>query len=87
MALFTDEQKRDIREYVFTLEPDKRFKILQCVGILEADGEDEDTLVSTMYQMASNPKELDRIHKALVNSSLTAGSPSEIEQKINPKEG
>jgi hypothetical protein len=87
MAFFTDEQKRDIREHVFTLEADKRFKILQCVGILQADGEDEDTLVSTMYQMASNSKELDRIHNALVNSSLVTGAAFEVEKKLNPKEG
>ena len=87
MALFTDEQKRDIREYVFTLDEDKRFKILQCVGILQNDGEDEDTLVSTMYQMASNSKELDRIHKALAGSTLVTGDAFEVEQKPNSKEG
>jgi hypothetical protein len=87
MALFTDEQIRDIREHVFTLETDKRFKILQCVAILQSDGEDEDTLISTMYQMASNEKELDRIHKALVNSSLVTGEAFEIEKDPKPKEG
>jgi hypothetical protein len=87
MALFTEEQKRDIREYVFKLESKKRSKILQCVGILQADGEDEDTLVATMYQMASNPKDLDRIHKALVNSALAAGPAFEVEKKPDPKEG
>ena len=87
MALFTDEQKRDIREYVFNLEEDERFKILQCVAILQADGEDEDTLVSTMYQMASNSKELNRIHKSLVNSSLVTGEAFEIEKDPKPKEG
>lgn len=87
MALFTNEQIRDIREYVFTLEADKRFKILQCVGILQSDGADEETLVSTMYQMASNEKELDRIYNALVNSSLVTGDAFESEEKINPKGG
>jgi hypothetical protein len=87
MALFTDEQIRDILEHFFTLETDKRFKILQCVAILQSDGEDEDTLISTMYQMASNEKELDRIHKALVNSSLVTGEAFEIEKDPKPKEG
>lgn len=87
MALFTEEEARDIREYVFALDSEKRFKILQSVRIIEDDGADEDTLVSTMYHMAANPKEIDRIHSALVNADLIPSDAFEDEKVTDSKEG
>ena len=88
MALFTDEEKRDIREYVFGLEDDeKRTKILQCVSILENDAEDDDTLVSVMYHLASNAKEINKIHAALMNTGIVPDGAFEGEPDKKSKEG
>jgi hypothetical protein len=84
MALFTEEQTRDIREYVFQLDDMKRYKILSCIRMLQDDGADEDTLTSTMYYLAKNTKEIDRVHTALVNTSLVSGNADEGESE---KEG
>lgn len=87
MALFTDEEKRDIREYVFQLEDEKRSKILQCVRMLEDDGADDDTLASVMYHMSANNKEIDRIYNALINTSLVPDGAFEGEPETTSKGG
>ncbi len=88
MALFTNEEKRDIKEFVFGLEDDeKRTKILQCVSILENDGADEDTLVSVMYHLASNAEEINKTHTALMNTGIVPDDAFEGEPDPKSKEG
>jgi hypothetical protein len=87
MSLFTDEEKRDIREYVFQLDESVRFKILQSVSIMESEDAEEDTLVSLMYYMAKNPKQVNRIHQSIINSGAVVGSADEGEPDENSKEG
>lgn len=85
MPLFTDEEKRDIREYVFQLEESVRFKILQSVSIMESEDTEEDTLISMMYYMAKNPKEVNQIHASIMDSGSVVGNAAEGEP--DPKKG
>lgn len=73
MALFSKEQVRDIREYLFQMESDDRYKILQVVRMLQDDGEDEETVTATMYHLCKNKKDIDRVFSAMTNSALISG--------------
>lgn len=88
MALFTDAEARDIREYVFGLKDDAmRTKILQCVSILEDEGQDNDTIISIMYYLAKNEKEVDSVFSQLMNASAIYGEGLDEGVKIIKDEG
>lgn len=79
MALFTAEEARDIREYVYQLDADTRYRILQVVRMLEDDGADEETSISAMYHLCKNPDKIDDILSSL--SSISAIPPYAEEGK------
>ena len=72
MSLFDENQKRDIREYVFQLDEAKRNKILQIVSILEDEGEDDDMVTSFMYELSKNTDKIDKVFETFSNNSMFA---------------
>lgn len=70
MSLFTKEQSRDLREYMFSLNGEKRYKLIQVVRMLEDDGADQDTIDSAIYHLGKNEDDLDTIFRQMANTSL-----------------